>query len=540
MQLLRPAKLSAGVAGRLHFVRTRKVKSRDGSPTARSVDLGEALLDYREPRRPGSGQKRASMIRCVDERLTMRARMLKTKRVTFVAGALALLTTTAPLEAQAPRAVQTAFLEWTKKSLHPVSNADLDASTDDIRPIERMIGDAKIVGLSEGIHAAAEPLIFRNRLFKHLVEHLGFNAIAIESGIVESRLLNDYVTQGRGEFDAVLREGLSVGSGTFRQNGELIRWMREYNARLPPNAVKVQIFGLDVPGSPGNRDAARGPDTALRTALDYLRLVDPQAAALMRSRIETFLPVLKGTNGYGDLKELERDTLTAAIADLVSLIERQRLAYVAKSSKDDFDWAERAAIGARQTDTWFRRMPVGWKLKDGFAWTRYSQQVRDRAMADNLEWVRSRLGARGRVLVFAAAGHLASTSVQIPDHAVREMVPFGAHLEDRYGSDFINILNLVVNGEIKYCSANPRRVMPLKPPPESATETLFAAVSVPQYLLDLRGAPPLVSSWLRQVHDHWNGFGTQQFATVGAFDLVYYISPVTSACTPEVQGTSMK
>ena len=156
-------------------------------------------------------------------------------------------------------------------------------------------------------------------------------------------------------------------------------------------------------------------------------------------------------------------------------------------------------------------------------------------MADNLEWVRSRLGPRGRVLVFAAAGHLASTMVQLPDHPVREMVPLGAHLKDRFGSDFVNILNLVVNGEIKYCSANPRRLMPLEPPPESVVETLFAAVNAPRYLLDLRGAPPSVAAWLRQVHDHWNGFGTLQFATARAFDVVYYVSPVTSACVPAVE-----
>jgi erythromycin esterase-like protein len=314
--------------------------------------------------------------------------------------------------------------------------------------------------------------------------------------------------------------------------------MREYNARLPPGAVRVQIFGLDVPGSPGNRDAVRGPDIGLRSALEYLQGVDPEAAALVQSRVETFLPALKGTNGYGELKQAERDALTAAIADLVSLMERERLAYVAKSSKEEFDWAERAAVGARQTDTWFRRMPLGWKLEDGFVWTRYAQQVRDRVMADNLEWVRGRLGPHGRVLVFAAAGHLASTVVQLPDHYYRAMVPLGTYLEDRYGSDFINILNLVVNGEIRYCSANPRRVMPLKPPPESAVETLFAAVNVPRYLLDLRAAPPAVSAWLRQAHDHWNGLGTQRFATAEAFDLVYYVSPVTSACTPEsVPGT---
>ena len=456
----------------------------------------------------------------------------KAGKLTLIVGAFVFLTVAPAIEAQVSGNVRNTFLQWAKKSLHPVTSTDLDASTKDLQPIENMIGDAKIVGLSEGQHAAAEPLIFRNRLFKHLVEHQGFSAIAIESGIVESRVLNDYVTQGKGDFDTVLRQGFSNGFDTFRQNGELIRWMREYNARLSPDAAKVQIFGLDVSGSPGNIDAARGPDTALQSALEYFRVVDPQAAEHMQSRVGPFLPVLKGINGYGDLKESERDTLTAAIADLVSLMERQEFAYVEKSSKDDFDWAERAAIGARQTDTWFRRMPLGWKLEDGLGWTRYATQVRDRTMADNLGWVLSRLGPRGRVLVFAASGHLASTVVQVPTQPTREMIPLGKYVKERFGSDFINILNLVANGEIAYCSANPRRLMPLKPPPESAVETLFAAVNVSRYVLDLRRAPPGVSSWLRQAHDHWNGFGAAQFATADAFDLVYYVSPLTSACVP--------
>src|SRR3954451_24192621 len=90
-------------------------------------------------------------------------------------------------QAQVPADVQTAFLQWAKKSLHPVTSADLDASTMDLVPIEKMIGDARIVGIGEFVHAGAEPLIFRNRLFKHLVEHKGFTAIGIESGIVEGR-----------------------------------------------------------------------------------------------------------------------------------------------------------------------------------------------------------------------------------------------------------------------------------------------------------------------------------------------------------------
>ena len=112
----------------------------------------------------------------------MRSR-IEAKKLMFLAGALALLTIAPPIEAQAPQDVRTAFLQWAKKSLHPLSNGDLDASTQDLAPIGRMIGEAKIVGLSEGVHAAAEPLIFRNRVFKHLVGHLGFRTDLLDEGI---------------------------------------------------------------------------------------------------------------------------------------------------------------------------------------------------------------------------------------------------------------------------------------------------------------------------------------------------------------------
>jgi erythromycin esterase len=455
---------------------------------------------------------------------------------TALAGLVAFLTTSVPAHAQSIEQIRPAFVQWARESLHPVSGASVDASTSDLAPIEQMIGDARIVALSEGIHAAAEPLIFRNRLFKHLVERLGFDAIVIESGMIESRVLNDYVTQGKGDFDEVLKQGFSNGFDTFQQNRELIRWLRDHNERLPSRAAKLQIFGLDVPGSPGNFDAARGPDTALRSALDYLHAVDPEAAAQVLSRVERFLPVLKGINGYGDLAQSERDALTGAIADLVSLLERQRFAYLARSSKEDFDWAERAAIGARQTDTWFRRMPLAWKLADGLAWTQYGMQVRDRTMAENLEWVLGRVGPRGRVLVFGAVGHVASTLTESPVAPFRGTIPLGAYIQERHGPDFVNILNVFANGEIKYCSANPQRLIPLKAPPESAVETLFSAVKIPRYLLDLRKAPPGLSPWLRQVHEHWNGLQPVLFPTAVAFDLAYFVSPVTSACANPLPG----
>lgn len=459
--------------------------------------------------------------------------MTRTRGIRVLLWTLGWLVGTANAAAQ-PDVSRAEFLRWVNQNLHAVSDASLDASTRDLAPIEKMISAACIVGLSEGIHAGAEPLIFRNRLFKYLVEHAGFNAIALESGVVEGRILNEYVTRGTGDFDDVLANGLSNGFQTFQQNRDLVRWMREYNLRA---VEPVQIFGIDVPGSPGNFDSTRRPDTALRTVLDYLHTVDPQAAAKFQARVEPVLPALESINDYAEVRQPERDALTAAISDLIATLERQQHVYAAKRSRDDFEWALRTAIGARQTDTWFRHMPVGWKLDDGLAWTREAMQVRDRTMADNLEWVRGRLGPGARVLVFTAVGHMATTGVKMPTSPFGEMTPFGTYAKDRYGGDFVNILNLVAGGEIHYCSANPRRVMPLQPPPEGSVEAWFTGADQPRYLLDLRRAPASIASWLREPHDHWNGFAVQQFATSQAFDLVYFVRPVSPACVPQVEAT---
>lgn len=436
-----------------------------------------------------------------------------------------------PGNAQVPQEVKTSFLDWASKSLHPVRNLSLSTSTEDLRPFREIIGDARIVALSEAVHAGTEPLAFRNRLFKYLVEDLGFVAIAIESGVVESRVLNDYVTEGKSELDTVITQGFSWGFDSFRQNRELLRWLREHNASLPDDATKVQIFGFDVPGSPANIAVTRGPETALESALEYLHSVDAQAGADLQRQIGRFLPVLASTDGYGGLEQGERDLLTGAIADLVALIERRRFTYIGKSSEYDYQWAEGAALGARQMDAWFRRMPLGWTVADGFEWTEDAMKVRDRAMADNLEWILSRIDSTGRVLVFGAVNHLAATPLQysIDETRNRNVVPFGAHAKARYGSEFVNILNVVGGGDIAFCGAS--EPTPIELPPLSATsaDTLFSSVDVSRYFLDIRRAPAPLSEWLQQEHEHRNG----RFPTSNAFDLAYYEAQITSDCASQ-------
>src|SRR6185437_10997079 len=141
---------------------------------------------------------------------------------------------------------------------------------DDFRELDKAIGSARIVALGEGTHLAREPLEFRNRLFRYLVEHKGFTAIAIESGLLESRWVDAYVRGGSENLDQALERGIGWTFDRLPQNRDLALWMRQYNENARHHN-KLDFYGFDIAGSPGNTQTRERPRVALELALDYLR-----------------------------------------------------------------------------------------------------------------------------------------------------------------------------------------------------------------------------------------------------------------------------
>lgn len=64
--------------------------------------------------------------------------------------------------------------------------------------IDRMLSDldasVELLGFGEALHGGAELLEFRNLLFQRLVATRGFRAIALESNVATTRIVNDFVT----------------------------------------------------------------------------------------------------------------------------------------------------------------------------------------------------------------------------------------------------------------------------------------------------------------------------------------------------------
>ena len=245
------------------------------------------------------------------------------------------------------------------------------------------------------------------------------------------------------------------------------------------------------------------------------------------------MPVLAEIFAYGTLSNEERKDLTASISELVSLFERHRFQYIAASSLDEYEWSAHAATAASQTDAWFREIPVGWESSDGFDWNIAAQEMRDRIMFDNLEWILEQLGQDGRLLVFASVSHITSSPWYLTSGGDDDGVaPFGRYARDKYGDDWVSILSLIESGEIDICAMpiDERISRELAPPPAGSVEAMFALDTKPDYLVDLRTAPSNVASWLQQVQDHWNGFGSYAFPTTPSFDLAYFLGSVSPDC----------
>jgi erythromycin esterase len=382
---------------------------------------------------------------------------------------------------------------------------------EDLAPLKRVVGDARVLAFGEGTHNAHELWTLRNRMFAYAVEQLGFTAIAAETSVSEGWMTDDYVTGKSASVDAATHGVFSWTAASFEENRALIEWMRAYNAR-PTTSRKIRFYGLEMSGS-------TRPDGRLlvQPAIDYMRSVDAKRAQAIESRFSSLLPTLTVA------KWLEVDTsiqeqLVIAAQDLVSLFERYQVLWTSKSSLDAFQRAYRHAVAARQLVAHFRMKGQG----------------RDIAAAENLRWVLQQEGPQGRVFVFAHNSHVAKWRMLPPDDAELHST-MGELIHPLVGNDMVVIASLYHRGETRDWLGMFGFDNELRPVPPSKPESLNAVMSrvgKPSFLLDLRAVPSAgaVRDWFAQprpvrninVREEYN-----QINPAAAFDTLLYIDRIS-------------
>jgi erythromycin esterase len=123
-------------------------------------------------------------------------------------------------------------VRWLAQHATPLRDVRPSAATDDeMERFNRIVGDARVVGLGESTHGTREFFLVKHRLLEYLARRQGFAVFAIEANQIAVRAIDEYVQGRGGTARDVMRTMFRVWNTESMR--ELIEWMRAFNAANP-------------------------------------------------------------------------------------------------------------------------------------------------------------------------------------------------------------------------------------------------------------------------------------------------------------------
>ena len=389
------------------------------------------------------------------------------KRMVIAVLAIAALAATALARPHPPRPdANDPSAAWLRQ--HAVALRSVEPSEDDadLAPILPLVANARVIALTDATHGTHELFALKQRLIPYLVAHANVRTIALEAPYADFERVRDYVRNGRGDPSSLIQSSDYFFWDTEELLG-LIRWARAWNAAGNP---PVEIAGIDP--FHANVTAAQ--------VIDFLGRVDADAARSAATAYDCMLRYGSNPYGYPMTTGGYRQSCHASVAAVRSSIEANRTAYAAIASASEVEDAVHAA----------RNVELGDELVAS------GLMDRDRAMAEDVEWLAERSGA-GTVLVWGHNEHFGKQPYTFYDAA--GTLSSGAMLTRRYGSGYVAIGRVVGSGTfnaVQYDGPIGRiRPVTVDAPTSDDWAALFAQGAASPLLVPLRAPLP---SWLSQ------------------------------------------
>jgi erythromycin esterase-like protein len=310
---------------------------------------------------------------------------------------------------------------------------DLTSIPDSLfKPLDNWLSDYKIIGFGEGDHGFNESLDFRNSYIKYLVKTNQIRILAFESGVLESKMVNDYINGLDLNLDSVLTNGMSYTFGQFDQSRELLTWLREEN-KTRNTANRIQFYGFDMAGNAPN-PRLENSSYAFEKCLDYLESVDLETCQKYRNEVEYYLPFLSVLDNaeskeisFLDLPQEKKEPLIKLHDELIAALEKNKETYLKRKGKPAYEWGLQAAKCAKQNLVFL----------EGYNASPRDQSVREKYMLENLKWIMSR-EKNEKIFLFAHLTHLAK-DIAVIDSVKKKTYPknlFGEHLQEEFGAAY--------------------------------------------------------------------------------------------------------
>ena len=365
------------------------------------------------------------------------------------------------------------LLDSIRSAAHPLTGA-----ASDYDPLLERIGNARFVLLGEASHGTHEFYRARAEITKRLIAELGFAAVVVEADWPDAYRVNCFVC-GAGDdrdADAALGDFARFPQWMWRNVDVLafVDWLRAHNDGLPPGALGVGFYGMDLYSLYGS----------LRAVVRYLDEVDPEAAKRARDRYRCFEhfredPQLYGYAASAGVAEPCEDAVVTQLLDL-----QRRAADLAardgRIAEDQHFVAEQNARLAKNAEAYYRAM---------FRGRVSSWNLRDRHMAETLEALVAHLdrrGGRAKVAIWAHNTHLGDA--RATELGEGGELNVGQLVRERWGSEAVLAGFTTHSGTVTAASDwdGPAERMNVRPSLPGSHERLLHETGLPRFLLTPR------------------------------------------------------
>lgn len=352
----------------------------------------------------------------------------------------------------------------------------LTGSPTDFVPVLDVVGDARVVLIGEASHGTHEFYRVRAEITKRLIRERGFTAVAVEADWPDAYRVNRYV-RGAGQ-DGDAGEALG-GFVRFPQwmwrNADVldfVGWLRSHNDEQDPRRA-VGFYGLDL----------YSLHASMSAVLEYLRVVDPDAARRAQARYACFDHAGGDPQEYGYAANIgispscEDDVVRQLVELLASAAE-----YARRDSRIDPDAQFAAEQNARvivSAEKYYRAM---------FRGRVDSWNLRDTHMHETLEFLSTHLQARtgnARIVVWAHNSHLGDA--RATELGAGGELNLGQLARESRGGDVRLLGFSTFNGTVTAASdwGDPAERMRVRPALAGSYESVFHDVPYRNFLLDL-------------------------------------------------------
>lgn len=400
-----------------------------------------------------------------------------------------------------------AVRNWLVSRAIPLKSVQAGTGFSDLKPLESVFKNVRIVGLGEASHGQREFFQFKHRMLEFLVNRLGFKAFSLEASYPACMNINEYVVYGRGDpRKALASQGFDVFD--TQEFFDLIEWMRRYNSKLP-EAKRIKFLGYDMQGQ---------YQYAMAAVSAYLKKVSPDYL----TEAEAAFAPLKAESGKPMVIAVQpSDEQTKSIARLEGLhsfLATNRGKFVRQTSDWDFDvvllharvlvqgakYSVASSEGVKkfQADKDKKNKSVYSFLEDAIA-------LRDVYMAENVETQLKMLGPEARMVISGHNGHiqLGAWGDGVPDLKQFKIPSMGSHLRKTFGDAYYALGFDFYRGSFEASGKDEKGsfgMQEFQMPPASAGSAAWYLKTAAQgkgfqnYVVNLRAAPKtgLVAEWL--------------------------------------------